>query len=46
MILKGNHATSIWGMKGANGVLDVLSRNMYRQLKKEGKLDKEYLLAK
>jgi hypothetical protein len=33
-------------MKGANGVLDVLSRNMYRQLKKEGKLDKEYLLAK
>ena len=46
MILKGKHATSIWGMKGANGVLDVLSRNMYRQLKKEGKLDKEYLLAK
>lgn len=46
MILKGNHATSVWGMKGANGVLDVLSRNMYRQLKKEGKLDKEYLLAK
>ena len=46
MILKGNHATSIWGMKGANGVLDVLSRNMYRQLKKEGKLEKEYLLAK
>ena len=46
MILKGNHATSIWGTKGVNGVLDVLSRKMYRQLKKEGKLDKEYLLAK
>ena len=45
-ILKGNDATSIWGTKGINGVLEVLSPSKYRQLKRDGKLDKRYELAK
>lgn len=46
MILKGNHATSIYGARGFNGVLQVLSPQVYRQLKKEGKLDPQYKVAK
>ena len=46
LILKGNDATSIWGTKGFNGVLDVLSPSKYRHLKRDGKIDKRYELAK
>ena len=46
MILKGNDATAIWGMRGFNGVLDVYSPKHYKQLKKEGKLDTRLQLAK
>lgn len=46
IILKGNHATSIYGVRGVNGVLQVLSPQKYRQLKKEGKLDPRYKVAK
>lgn len=46
LILKGNDATSIWGTKGFNGVFEVLSPTKYRQLKREGKIDKRYKLAK
>lgn len=46
LILRGNDATSIWGTKGFNGVLDVLSPRKYRQLKRDGKIDKRYELAK
>lgn len=46
LILRGNDATSIWGTKGFNGVLDVLSPRKYRQLKRDGKIDKRYELVK
>ena len=46
MIRKGNHATSVYGSRGINGVLEVISPKQYRQLKKEGKLDAQYRLAK
>ena len=46
MLLKGNDATSIWGMRGVNGVLDVYTPKQYKQLKKEGKLDSRLQLAK
>ena len=46
MILKDIHATSIWGVRGVNGVLQVLSPQKYCQLKKEGKLDSRYNVAK
>ena len=46
LILKGNDATSIWGTQGFNGVLEVLSPSKYRQLKRDGKIDKRYELAK
>ena len=45
ILLKGNDATSLWGTRGHNGVLDVLSPKMYDQIKKEGRLDKRYRLA-
>jgi hypothetical protein len=45
MIRNGIDATSIWGSRGNNGVLDVLSPQKYSQLQKEGKLDVGYQLA-
>ena len=45
MVLKGVDATSIWGTRGTNGVLNVLSPKQYTQLQKEGKLDGRYQLA-
>ena len=45
MIRKGIDATSIWGSRGNNGVLDVLSPQKYSQLQKEDKLDVRYKVA-
>lgn len=45
MIRNGIDATSIWGSRGNNGVLEVLSPQKYSQLQKEGKLDVGYQLA-
>lgn len=38
-LLKDNEATSIYGYRGINGVLEVISPSMYRKLKKEGMLE-------
>lgn len=35
--LKGEGATSIWGTRGFNGVLEVVSPSMYRKLKRKDK---------
>lgn len=45
MIRNGIDASSIWGSRGNNGVLEVLSPQKYSQLQKEGKLDVGYQLA-
>lgn len=45
MVLKGVDATSVWGSRGINGVIEVISPQMYSQLQKEGKLDARYRLA-
>lgn len=34
--LKGKEATSIWGTRGFNGVLEVVSPSMYRKFKRKG----------
>ncbi|MBR2360732.1 MAG: hypothetical protein IKA75_10015 [Bacteroidaceae bacterium] len=34
--LKGIDATSIWGTKGFNGVLEVISPSMYRKFERKG----------
>ena len=34
--LKGKDATSIWGTRGFNGVLEVVSPSMYRKFKRKG----------
>ncbi len=44
-LLEGTQATQLWGMAGANGVLDVLSKQMYRSFKKE-ELHDSYQLVK
>ena len=46
MIRKGIDATSIWGTRGNNGVLQVLSPQKYNQLQQDGKLEEQYRLAK
>ena len=46
MIRKGTDATSVWGTRGTNGVLQVLSPQKYNQLQQDGKLEEQYLLAK
>ena len=38
-ILKGSDATQLWGIRGYNGVMEILSPYMYRQLKKQGNLE-------
>ena len=38
-ILRGSDATQLWGIRGYNGVVEILSPSMYRQLKKQGNLD-------
>lgn len=38
MVRTGTSATSVWGTEGFNGVVEVLSPKMYRQLKKKNKL--------
>lgn len=45
MIRKGIDATSIWGPRGNNGVLEILSPQKYSQLQKEDKLDVRYKVA-
>lgn len=35
--LKGEEAFSIWGARGVNGVLEVISPSMYRKLKRKDK---------
>lgn len=35
-ILQGKESTQLWGTRGHNGVLDVISPSKYRQLKKHG----------
>lgn len=44
-LLEGTQATQLWGMAGADGVVDVISKPMYRSLKKEG-LHDSYQLVK
>ena len=46
MIRKGTDATSVWGTRGTNGVLQVLSPQKYNQLQQDGKLEEQYRLAK
>ncbi|MCQ2112535.1 MAG: hypothetical protein MJY95_04250 [Bacteroidaceae bacterium] len=38
-LLEGKNATQIWGYRGINGVLEILSPSRYRQLKKKGVLE-------
>ena len=45
MVLKGVDATSVWGARGVNGVIQVISPKVYSQLQKDGKLDARYRLA-
>ena len=45
MVLQGVDATAVWGSRGINGVIEVISPKMYSQLQKEGKLDARYRLA-
>ena len=45
MVLRENDATAKWGVRGMNGVLEVLSSRKYRQLKKECKLDFRFRIA-
>lgn len=45
MIRKGIDATSIWGPRGNNGVLEILSPQKYSRLQKEDKLDVRYKVA-
>ncbi len=44
-MLRGTDATRLWGVRGANGVLEVISPSRYRKLKNKGQLENFMLVA-
>lgn len=38
-MLRGTDATKLWGVRGCNGVLEVISPSKYLKLKKKGQLE-------